>query len=104
MPDEPYGSGVLSLDAHTGTFAGFFEPSAADCYRPTDNDADVCGSPTIFRRGDKTMVAIGTKAGGFFVIGGGTFAIPARRNVLPYRNDDPAQPPPAVDPHSGVAA
>jgi outer membrane protein assembly factor BamB len=103
MPDEPYGSGVLALDAHTGAFAGFFEPSAADCYRPTDNDADVCGSPTIFRRGDKTMVVIGTKAGAFFVIDGGTFAIHARRNVLPYRNDDPAQPLPAVDPHAGVA-
>src|SRR6266511_1284967 len=56
LPDAPYGSGVLALAAATGTFQGFFEPAAADCYRPDDTDVDVCGSPTVFARGGARLV------------------------------------------------
>jgi outer membrane protein assembly factor BamB len=101
LPDAPYGSGVLALDAHTGTFAGFFEPSAADCYRADDTDVDICGSPTVFTRDGKTRVGIGSKSGAYFILDGGTMAVHARRNMLPYINDDPAQPLPSIDNHSG---
>lgn len=99
LPDPHYGSGILALDAGTGAFAAFIAPTPADCYRADDQDADVCGSPTLFRRADKTMVAIGTKAGAFFVIDAGTYAVHARRNVLPYFNNNPANPIPSVDPN-----
>jgi outer membrane protein assembly factor BamB len=101
LPDEPYGSGILALDAHTGSFSHFIEPATSDCYRPDDNDADVCGSPTLFHHHDKTMVSIGTKAGAFFIIDAKTGVVHARRNVLPYVNNDPTKPLPAVDPHTG---
>jgi outer membrane protein assembly factor BamB len=101
LPDAPYGSGVLALEADSGAFAGFFEPLAADCYRADDTDVDICGSPTIFTRDGKTKVAIGSKSGAYFILDGGTLAVHARRNMLPYRNDDPAQPLPNIDNHSG---
>jgi outer membrane protein assembly factor BamB len=103
LPDQPYGSGVLALDADTGTFAGFFEPSAADCYRANDTDVDICGSPTIFTKGGKTMVGIGSKSGAYFILDGASLAVHAHSNMLPYKNDDPAQPLPGVDAHTGPA-
>jgi len=101
LPDADYGSGILTLDAGTGAFSAFIAPTPADCYRPDDEDADVCGSPTLFRHADKTMVAIGTKAGAFFVIDAHTHAVHARRNVLPYYNNNPTTPIPTVDWHPG---
>lgn len=87
LPDEWYGSGLLSLNADTGKFRGFFQPGPDDSYRPTDGDVDVPGSPTIFYRGGKRVVAFGSKNGSFFlldpktlkVLGGGA----QRRQLLP---------------------
>jgi outer membrane protein assembly factor BamB len=101
LPDAYYGSGVLALDAHSGAFADFFEPLAADCYRANDTDVDICGSPTIFTRDGKTRVAIGSKSGAYFILDGDTLAVHARRNMLPYKNNDPAQPLPNIDNHVG---
>jgi glucose dehydrogenase len=101
MPDALYGSGVLALDASTGQFRGFFQPSAADCYRPDDTDVDICGSPTVFVRGTQRLVGIGSKGGGYFLLDAATMAPVARRQVLPYKNDDPTQPLMPIDMHMG---
>ncbi len=87
LPDQPYGSGLLSLDADTGAFAGFYQPDPDDSYRPTDEDIDVPGGPTIFFRGDERVLAFGSKNGSFFlldpdtlqVLGGGS----QKRQLLP---------------------
>jgi outer membrane protein assembly factor BamB len=100
-PDVPYGSGVLSLDAHTGAFHGFFSPPASDSYRPNDTDVDVCGSPTIFTHGGKTVVAIGSKSGAVWLLDATNVNnVLARRNMLPYDAITHA-PLPNVDPHAG---
>lgn len=100
LPDDYYGSGVLSLDASTGTFAGFYQPLPGDCYKPTDNDADVPGSPTLFNRGGTTVVAVGTKAGAFVLLNAATMTPLSKRQLLPY--DAAGAPLPGVDPHGGV--
>jgi len=87
LPDEWYGSGLISLDANTGEFRGFFQPGPDDSYRPGDADVDVPGSPTIFARSGQRVVAFGSKNGSFFlldpdtlkVLGGGA----QRRQLLP---------------------
>jgi outer membrane protein assembly factor BamB len=105
LPDKLYGSGVLSLDADTGALKGFFQPSASDSYRPTDTDVDVCSSPLIFTRGSTQVVAIGSKNGSLFLLDAanidpatGYLKVLARRQLLPYKNNNPANPIPAVDP------
>lgn len=98
LPDPYYGSGVLALDADTGVFRGFWQPSATDNYRPTDSDVDVCGAPTIVRRGDGSRaVAVGTKGGVFVLLDPASLTPVAQRQVLPYRNNDPTQPLAMVD-------
>jgi outer membrane protein assembly factor BamB len=84
LPDARYGSGVLALDATTGHFQGFFQPSASDCYRVTDTDVDVCGSPTVFTQGGVHKVAIGTKGGAYFILDANTLTQLAFRQLLPY--------------------
>ena len=101
LPDAPYGSGVLALDAATGAFQGFFEPAAADCYRQDDTDVDICGSPTVFARGGARVVGIGSKGGGYFLLDAATMAPVATRQLLPYQFNNPANPLPNVDPHTG---
>jgi outer membrane protein assembly factor BamB len=83
LPDAYYGSGVLALDADTGAFQGFFEPTAADCYRPNDTDVDVCGSPVLFSRGTTRIVGIGSKSGAYFLLDPATMTPLARRQLLP---------------------
>ncbi len=100
-PDTLYGSGVLSLGAHTGKFHGFFSPPASDSYRPNDTDVDVCGSPAIFRHSGKTIVAIGSKSGAFWLLEASNVnSVVARRQLLPYDAVTSA-PLPNVDPHGG---
>ena len=87
LPDEMYGSGLLSLNATTGAFAGFFQPGADDSYRPTDGDVDVPGSPTVFSRGGTRVVAFGSKNGSFFLLDAATMQVlgggAQRRQLLP---------------------
>jgi outer membrane protein assembly factor BamB len=83
LPDEKYASGVISLDASTGTFKGFFQPDPADSYRVSDLDVDVPAPPTIvYRLGDR-VVAFGSKNGSFFLLDPDTMLAVARRQLLP---------------------
>jgi outer membrane protein assembly factor BamB len=82
-PDDLYGSGLMSLDADTGQFRGFFQPTADDSYWPGDSDIDVPGSPTVYSLGGQRVVAFGSKNGSFFVLDAGTLAPVARRQLLP---------------------
>lgn len=82
-PDKWYGSGLISLDADTGEFRSFFEPSADDSYWPGDFDIDVSGSPTIFSHRGMRAVAFGSKSGSFFLLDPDTLTPLARRQLLP---------------------
>ena len=86
QPDELYGSGLLSLNATTGAFKGFFQPTATDSYWPGDIDIDVPGSPTVFTRNGQRCVAFGSKNGSFFVLDADTLQVLARRQLLPRAN------------------
>ena len=83
QPDELYGSGLIALDADTGQFRGFFQPSPDDCYRADDADIDVPGSATIFSHAGTRAVAFGSKNGSFFLLDPDTLAVIARRQLLP---------------------
>jgi outer membrane protein assembly factor BamB len=101
LPNEAYSSGVLSLDASTGAFKGFFQPDVSDSYRGQyDNDVDMPSSPTLAWRGPDRVIAIGSKNGSFFLLNPHGLGLVARRQMLPYYHDDPTQPIPAVDPHA----
>jgi outer membrane protein assembly factor BamB len=91
------------LDASTGAFQGFYQPAAVDCYRATDTDVDICGSPTLFVRGGTRVVAIGSKSGAYVLLDASTMAPLAKRQLLPYDETNPLnpQPLPNVDPHAG---
>jgi outer membrane protein assembly factor BamB len=90
LPDELYGSGLLSLNADTGAFQGFFQPGSDDSYRPADADVDVPGSPTIFTRGGQRVVGFGSKNGSYFLLDANTMQVlgsgAQRRQLLPRRN------------------
>jgi outer membrane protein assembly factor BamB len=86
QPDDPYGSGLISLDATTGAFRGFFQPTPDDSYWPGDYDIDVPGSPTVVQRGKDRVVAFGSKNGSFFLLDPDTLAPVAKRQMLPRAN------------------
>ncbi len=48
LPGPAYSNGVLALDANSGELRGFFQPSVSAAYRPTDQDLDMSGSPSLF--------------------------------------------------------
>jgi outer membrane protein assembly factor BamB len=116
LPNEPYSSGVLALDADTGEFRSFFQPFPSDSYRANDADVDNPGSPMLFRQNGKLVIAIGNKNGAFYILdpnaadtpSTGRMAFLARRQLLPYPNDNSGQPYfnnitpqlPSVDPHT----
>lgn len=81
--DYKYGSGVISLDAGTGAFKGYFQPSPSDSYYPGDSDIDISSSPMLFTRGTHRVVAIGSKSGAFMLLDANTMAKLNIRNVLP---------------------
>jgi outer membrane protein assembly factor BamB len=83
QPDDFYGSGLISLDADTGAFRGFFQPTPDDSYWPGDSDIDVSGSPMCFSHGGTRVVAFGSKNGSFFLLNADTLAPIARRQLLP---------------------
>jgi outer membrane protein assembly factor BamB len=83
QPDDLYGSGLISLDADTGAFRGFFQPTPDDSYWPGDSDIDVSGSPMCFSHGGTRVVAFGSKNGSFFLLNADTLAPIARRQLLP---------------------
>jgi outer membrane protein assembly factor BamB len=81
--DFKYGSGVLSLDAHTGDFKGYFQPSPADSYYPGDSDIDISSSPTLFSHGHHRVLAIGSKSGACMLLDAANMKKLHIRNVLP---------------------
>jgi outer membrane protein assembly factor BamB len=84
QPDELYGSGLISLDADTGAFRGFFQPAPDDSYWPGDSDIDVPGAPSVYSIGPQRVVAFGSKNGSFFVLDAGNVnSVIARRQLLP---------------------
>jgi hypothetical protein len=84
QPDELYGSGLISLDATTGAFAGFCQPTPDDSYWPGDSDIDVPGSPTVYSAAGQRVVAFGSKNGSFFVLEAANINnVIARRQLLP---------------------
>jgi len=99
QPDVLYGSGVLALDATTGAFHGFYEPTAAQSYLPNDTDVDVCGSPVVFSHGGQRFVAIGSKSGCFFLFDASNMNLVQSRQLLPYIDDNPATPLTTFDNH-----
>jgi outer membrane protein assembly factor BamB len=97
LPDSYYGSGVIALDAATGAFRGFFQPSPSDSYQLTDLDVDVPASPILFMDEDEDteVLAIGSKNGSFFLLNADTMTPLKRRQLLPY--DGAGNPLPNID-------
>ncbi len=84
QPDELYGSGLISLDAVTGAFRGFFQPSPDDSYWPGDSDIDVPGAATVYWLGGRRVVAFGSKNGSVFILDAADVTnVVARRQILP---------------------
>jgi outer membrane protein assembly factor BamB len=102
LPNHRYASGVISLDATTGAFRGFFQPLKSDSYRPdTDQDLDVPAAPMLFERDGTWVVAIGSKNGSFFLLDADGLGVLARRQLLPYDEVTGARPS-YVDPIGGT--
>ncbi len=87
LPDPFYASGVLSLDATTGQYKGFFQPPPASSYRPSDLDVDVPAGPMLFTRNGMRYVGIGSKNGSYFVLNADTLALTDQRQLLPKQLD-----------------
>jgi outer membrane protein assembly factor BamB len=86
LPEEWYGSGLISLDANTGQFRGYFQPNVEDSYWPHDWDIDVPGAPSIIWIGGRRVVAFGSKNGSFFLLDPDTLTPVARRQLLPRQD------------------
>ena len=105
LPNAPYASGVLSLDAESGAFKGFFQPSPSDSYRPDDLDVDTPPSPLLFTHAGADVLAIGSKNGSFFLLDPNSMQAIAQRQILPRRGGDGfpgdgSTPIPTVDPYA----
>jgi outer membrane protein assembly factor BamB len=98
LPSLGYSNGLLSLDAATGEFKGFFQATPESHYRASDADVDVGGSPTLFTSSGSRLVAIGCKNGGLFILAADTLQLLMWRQLLPYYNNGLQIP--TVDPHS----
>jgi glucose dehydrogenase len=99
LPSKGFSNGLLALDATSGAFRGFFQALPESSYRATDVDVDFGGSPVLFTRDGRRMVAAGCKNGGFFVLDAVTLELIRWRQLLPYYND--GRQIPSVDPHVG---
>lgn len=100
LPSYGFSNGILSLDATTGEYCGFFQAPAESSYRQSDNDVDFGGSAMLFDYYDGTrVVAAACKNGSLFVLNAATMDLIAQRQLLPYYNDGSQIP--TVDPHIG---
>jgi outer membrane protein assembly factor BamB len=86
LPTPLYSNGLLALDATTGGFLGFFQPSASDSYQAGDIDVDMSGSPVLYNcSSGARVVGIGGKTGSFFLVrADNPSVVVARRQLLPY--------------------
>jgi glucose dehydrogenase len=99
LPNPGYGDGLISLDAETGTFKGFFQVLPDSNYRPSDIDVDIGSSPTIFHQQSDNLKVVGVpcKNGSFFVLDAEKITLLNRRQLLPFYNDGTQIP--SVDTH-----
>jgi len=97
LPDEPYGCGILSLDADTGDFKGFYATEVEDNYRQDDEDVDIIASPMLYVKDGLEVLAIGSKNGSFFLLDPESMKPIAKRQLLPKYEDGSLIP--AVDQH-----
>jgi outer membrane protein assembly factor BamB len=98
LPTAGFSNGILSLDASTGEYRGFFQALPTSSYRPSDNDVDFGGSATLYTLPDgRRAVVAGCKNGGFFLLDAGTMQLIKWRQLLPLYNDGSQIP--TVDPH-----
>lgn len=113
LPSKGYSNGLMSLDASTGDFRGFFQVRAESSYRPSDNDIDVGASPTLFYRPgvdnqwpgtnptiNRIVVGFGCKNGAYYLLDGEKMQLLSWRQMLPYYNNGLQIP--TVDPHQGT--
>jgi outer membrane protein assembly factor BamB len=100
LPSLGWSNGLMSLDAATGAFAGFFQVMPETNYRPSDNDIDVGASPTVFRRSgvnnpwpgtnptiDREIVSFACKNGSYFLLDAEKMQLVSWRQLLPYYNN-----------------
>jgi outer membrane protein assembly factor BamB len=99
LPNTPYASGIVVLDAAIGALRGFFQSAQTDSYRPDDADVDVPAPPTIYSLPAQDVVAIAGKNGAAFLLDPANMNVLARRQLLP--KDGAGNPLPNVDVHSG---
>jgi outer membrane protein assembly factor BamB len=92
VPSAGYSNGVLSLDANTGAFKAFFQVPYDSCYRPSDVDIDLGGSPVLFTLNGQKVVGIACKNGSCFILDADTLKLVRMRQMLPYHNPLPADP------------
>ncbi len=87
LPSPGYSNGLISLDAGTGVFKGFFQVLPESNYRPSDMDVDVGASPIVFTVDGRKAVGLACKNGGYFVLDAETLELLRWRQLLPYHND-----------------
>ena len=98
LPNERYGCGLLSLDAATGEYRGFFQMVRSDSYWPGDlpegppncplgeDDVDVPSPPTLYTNSHgQRVLCFGSKNGSFFIVDADTLDVVARRQLLPKK-------------------
>jgi len=99
LPTKGFSNGILSLDATSGYFRGFFQALPESSYRVTDVDVDFGGSPVLFTVNGRRLLTAGCKNGGLFVLDAASMDLVRWRQLLPYYND--GRQIPTVDPHVG---
>lgn len=101
LPSKGFSNGLLALDATYGTYRGFFQALPESSYRSSDVDVDFGGSPVLFTKDGRRLIAAGCKNGGLFVLDAASLELVCWRQLLPYYND--GRQIPTVDPHVGPA-
>jgi outer membrane protein assembly factor BamB len=99
LPNTPYSSGIVALDAGNGDLKGFFQSAPGDSYRPADSDVDVPAPPTVYSTPGQDVVAIAGKNGAAVLLDPATLKVLARRQLLP--KDGAGNALPNVDTHAG---
>jgi outer membrane protein assembly factor BamB len=97
LPGPLYSNGILALNADNGNKIGFYQQTRSDAYKPTDEDVDIPGSPTVFYRGNEQnpLICVGAKSGAFFILDKDLNKV-AGRQLLPY-DEQTHQPLPNID-------
>jgi outer membrane protein assembly factor BamB len=84
LPTAGWTNGLLALDASNGEFRGFYQVPPESNYRPSDQDIDVGGSPTLFDLPDgPRVVGVGCKNGSYFILDADTLEPVRWRQLLP---------------------